>query len=128
MSRPLAPSDKPVARPLTARPLLATPRTLDAGTQRVLRARLVLQRDFRIDQLAALGTIAPHPADSAQDEIVESLCRGAANALRETREALWRLDEGCFGRCLECTLPLELEQLAAVPQAARCPTCEFVRR
>ena len=122
MSRPLVPSARH-----NARPLLATPRTLEPGMLRILRARLALQRDFRIDQLAALQTIAPQP-ETAQDEIVEALCRGAANALRETREALWRLDEGCFGRCADCALPLDVEQLAAVPQAARCPTCEFARR
>ncbi|MBE7187251.1 TraR/DksA C4-type zinc finger protein [Jatrophihabitans endophyticus] len=89
----------------------------------ILRARLEIQRDFRIDQLAALESMVPPPPGSAQDEIVTSLCAGAASALRQTREALQRLDEDSYGLCTECDAALPLEQLAAVPQAPLCPRC-----
>lgn len=110
--------------------LPATPASFDAGMLRILRARLELQRDFRIDQLAALQSMAGpvSPPDPAHHEVVESLTRGAVSALRETRQAIWRLDEGCYGRCVDCTEPLDMEQLAAVPQASRCPRCERVQQ
>lgn len=94
----------------------------------ILRARLEIQRDFRIDQLAALETMAPNGSDEVENEIVAALCRGAASALRETQQALRRLDDGSYGHCLDCTMSLHIDQLAAVPQAARCPLCERNRQ
>lgn len=103
--------------------LPSLPPVPDHDLLRILRARLEIQRDFRIDQLAALQSMEPNPAGSAQDEIVSSLCSGAASALRQTREALRRLDEHSYGRCTGCGNALPIEQLAAVPQAPLCPAC-----
>lgn len=110
---------------LTEQPtLLPTPRSLPPELLRILRARLEIQRDFRVDQLDALASVdAPRPVGGAEHEVHTSLWTGADTALREIRRALWRLDEGCFGRCVECTEPLDIARLAAVPHATRCEGC-----
>lgn len=39
-------------------------------------------------------------------------------------EALARLDEGTYGRCLDCGKPIPPERLEALPWAARCIDCQ----
>ena len=39
-------------------------------------------------------------------------------------EALARLDDGTFGRCVRCGQPIAAERLEALPWAARCIDCQ----
>jgi DnaK suppressor protein len=44
--------------------------------------------------------------------------------LRDVREALHRIHEGSFGKCLDCESAISVKRLAAVPWAARCIQCQ----
>jgi RNA polymerase-binding protein DksA len=43
--------------------------------------------------------------------------------LRRVEEALARLDDGTYGRCLACGTPIALERLEAIPWARHCIEC-----
>jgi DnaK suppressor protein len=44
-------------------------------------------------------------------------------ALTRIVAALRRLDEGCYGACVECGIAIEPARLAALPEAATCFDC-----
>ena len=44
--------------------------------------------------------------------------------LRQVKAALARMDDGSFGECLDCELPISPKRLAAVPWAQRCIQCQ----
>jgi DnaK suppressor protein len=90
-----------------------------------LRAMLEEQRAFRIDQLAQLHRPEPSgPLSSTDPEILGSLVSGARAALREVLSALWRMEEGSYGRCVDCSTAIPLERLEILPQTARCLSCQ----
>jgi DnaK suppressor protein len=103
----------PAEHPLTARQVAA------------LKAMLEEQRAFRIDQLLDLhrpGSGAP--LGSTDPEIVRSLMVGARAALQDVQSALWRIDEGTYGHCVDCGTPIPFERLEILPQTARCLPCQ----
>lgn len=107
--------------PLTCEP------TVDQ--QADLRGMLEQQRAFRIEQLIQLhGPGAQgklhRPLDDVDQEIVASLAEGARAALRDVQNALWRMDEGRYGRCTCCHDPIGLERLEILPQVALCMPCQ----
>ncbi len=88
----------------------------------VLRSALVQQRRFRIDQLVDLRRSAP--GDPAQEEVAETLRRGARVALAGIEAALDRMDGGRYGVCVQCAAPIPLERLEILPAVALCMTCQ----
>jgi DnaK suppressor protein len=49
-----------------------------------------------------------------------------SNALRQVRAAMQRIDDGSFGICIACDLPISPKRLAALPWAPRCIRCQEV--
>ena len=90
-----------------------------------LRRMLEQQREFRLDQLTQLHLPGPHgPLSSTEPEIFRSLVAGARAALRDVQAALWRMDDGAYGRCVTCDRPVEVARLEILPQTAECMTCQ----
>lgn len=48
----------------------------------------------------------------------------ATARLAELEAAMGRLDAGAYGRCEECGGPIGRARLEAIPEAARCITCQ----
>lgn len=91
----------------------------------VLRSMLERQRAFRIDQLTQLHRPDPgSPLGTTDPEIFDTLVSGARIALHEVQAALWRMDEGRYGRCVRCAGPIGVDRLEILPQAALCPACQ----
>ena len=66
-----------------------------------------------------------HESQLAEEAGVETtLERTEANLLHEVQAALDRLQEGIFGRCLNCGAVIAHERLEALPYAAYCIECE----
>jgi hypothetical protein len=83
------------------------------------------QRAFRIDQLVQLHTPGQAgPLGSGDPEIVRSLMVGARAALQDVQTALWRIDEGTYGNCVDCGAAIPFERLEILPQSARCLPCQ----
>lgn len=101
----------------------ATP--LDPSVVAALRRTLLVQRDFRRDQLAQLDRQrSGRTLSGAHREIYVSLAVGARTALQDAEAALWRIDHDRFGRCVTCAADLDLEVLQTLPQTARCLPCQ----
>jgi DnaK suppressor protein len=98
---------------------------LSTGQLAELRAMLEEQRDFRIDQLAALRR--PHTRarlGAGSREISLVLTIGAHNALNDVLAALHRMDEGSYGSCARCSGAVDVERLEILPQTALCAACQ----
>lgn len=89
-----------------------------------LRAMLEQQRAFRCDQLVQLRHLGvAGPLGSADPEVFRELAAGARAALYDVQSALWRMDDGTYGRCVDCGRPVELARLEILPQVAACLPC-----
>lgn len=71
---------------------------------------------------------ALHMADLATDtydrEFSLSLASNERQLLYEIDEALKRLEEGSFGICEECRLPISITRLKAIPYTRLCLKCQ----
>jgi len=98
---------------------------LSSAELTVLKAMLEEQRAFRIDQLTRLHRARPSdPLASPDPEIERSLSAGALAALRDVQSALWRIDGGTYGNCVDCAVAIPLARLEILPQTARCLSCQ----
>lgn len=88
-----------------------------------LRAELEQQRAFRADQLLQLAGADGGPFASADHEVAQALRAGARAAFFAVQRALWRMEEGTYGRCTACDAPIASAELQAVPHAALCLPC-----
>jgi RNA polymerase-binding transcription factor DksA len=85
----------------------------------LLRSQLRTQRQFRLDQLAALEA-QPHPLD----EVSQALTDAAISVLTDIDIALMHIDLGDYGHCRQCLVAeIPLEWLMILPTAALCPDC-----
>jgi RNA polymerase-binding transcription factor DksA len=75
-----------------------------------------------------LSRVDQHPAEAASElaemERDEAMLLVVDGRRAEVVAALARLDDGTFGRCVECGTTLSEERLDARPEAARCLTCQ----
>jgi len=92
-------------------------------------ARLAaLRRDFdSIVHASASGADDEHDPEGSSTAFdrqhVAALLSQAADRLAEITRADQRLDDGSYGRCERCGLPIAAERLAARPTAATCISC-----
>ena len=62
-----------------------------------------------------------------QDDIDVGVIQIKAETLDQINAALRRIDEGRYGRCLECGCEIAEVRLQALPFAIRCRSCEDAR-
>ena len=86
----------------------------------------VLARD--LDDKGEDTTPSQHPADVASDlyarEQIVADEVSLSHELADVEEALDRIAKGTYGVCVDCGTRISPERLAALPQAARCITCQ----
>lgn len=70
------------------------------------------------------GEVAHHPGDEGTDtaeaEGAQAMERTVYEERRRITDALARLDDGSYGRCLVCGREIDDERLEARPEAATC--------
>jgi RNA polymerase-binding transcription factor DksA len=107
--------------PTTARARLEE---LDAELE---RSASVLEHGGGADT-GELTTFDQHPADSGSnlaDADREEASLEVIRAQQErVREALARVEDGTYGKCVDCGRELPDERLEARPEAARCVDCQ----
>lgn len=65
-----------------------------------------------------------HLADAAQDIVADvEILATEHDILRKIDDALARLDDGSYGKCVQCGQRIGRERIAAVPYAALCIHC-----
>ncbi len=57
-------------------------------------------------------------------QMEESILQNLRHLLADVEEALKRLQEGTYGRCLSCGQPIPEQRLEAIPWAVRDVACE----
>lgn len=85
-------------------------------SERLERISANLQRGFNADS----KEMAKELEDS---EVVDALGNEARDEVRKISAALVRLDDGSYGRCVECGEAIEPERLVAYPYADECIDC-----
>jgi DnaK suppressor protein len=69
-----------------------------------------------------------HMADQGSDEFLYETTIKFANAegryLYSIEEALGRIEDGTYGRCLECSVPIAPERLKRLPYTRLCIECK----
>jgi DnaK suppressor protein len=113
---------------------------MDAQAVKPFQDQLLAQRTELLAQIAAQrgGQIsradtASDLYDNSQDDIAQiRTARDEAFALNEhetaellaMEEALTRIQEGVYGFCLSCGMPMAHDRLHAAPTAMRCLMCQ----
>jgi len=59
-------------------------------------------------------------------QIFKSLSEKELKALSEIEEALKRIEEGVYGRCVSCGKEIEEKRLLAIPEAKKCIKCKSI--
>lgn len=76
----------------------------------------------------AVEEVETSPADKATVRLLNDLALEAAELrdaqLRKIRHALSKIDEGSYGACEECALPVGFSRLQARPEARLCINCQ----
>jgi DnaK suppressor protein len=62
--------------------------------------------------------------DLADNDRSNAVVEAAQVQLKLVRAALQRLDDGTYGRCVDCGKELSADRLEAKPEAARCMSCQ----
>jgi RNA polymerase-binding transcription factor DksA len=62
-------------------------------------------------------------AELDEDEVVARLSRAGRTELQLIEAALKRIDEGTYGKCVDCGKTIEKRRLQALPEAERCLSC-----
>ena len=80
------------------------------------------------DASGDLSAYTVHMADMASDtyerELSMNIVTSEQELLYQIDDALKRLDEGTFGLCQQCSQPITMSRLKAVPYASMCITCQ----
>ena len=75
-----------------------------------------------------LSAYTVHLADMAADtyarELSMNIVSSEQEVLYQIDDALKRIDEGSFGICQQCTQPILMSRLRAVPYASHCINCQ----
>jgi RNA polymerase-binding protein DksA len=61
--------------------------------------------------------------ENENNEVLDALGIAARNEIEKIKQAIHRIDEGTYGKCLICGQPIKQERLAALPYANHCITC-----
>jgi DnaK suppressor protein len=74
-----------------------------------------------------LSEVPVHPADLApaeyEEEVTLGLLETEAQILTEINDALARIEQGSYGRCVECGQAISRRRLHAIPYARHCLRC-----
>jgi DnaK suppressor protein len=68
-----------------------------------------------------------HASSGVERAVAEQLEAGTLEALEEVAFALARIDDGSYGLCTACGVPIRTERLLAMPQTRHCVTCRQAR-
>ena len=123
---------------------MAKARQTKAGTksaakrdrQEVIRERLLSQRQEILDLYKHDLRVGQESGDEASEDIVDrannayqrefmfNLSGGERRLLRQVEGALERLDQGEYGTCDHCEVPIGAQRLKAIPWARYCVDCQ----
>ena len=81
-------------------------------------------RDASGDLSAYTLHMADMSADTYDREVSMNIVSNEQEILYQIDDALKRLDDGSFGVCQQCSQPISMSRLKAVPYASLCISCQ----
>jgi DnaK suppressor protein len=99
------------------------------GPAPAIRSELVQQRRLPLQQLEELrmnAAEAQATADEPRLQVTPVLTLAAESALSEIDAALQRLEEGSYGICERCAVPIPWQRLEVLPMTRLCTHCQYV--
>ena len=107
------------------RQLLITERVkLAEEIKTIAREASTSPRDASGDLSAYTVHMADMAADTYDRELSMNLVSSEQELLYQIDDALKRLDDGSFGICQQCSQPIAMSRLRAVPYASLCIACQ----
>ena len=107
------------------RQLLITERAkLAEEIKTIAREASTSPRDASGDLSAYTVHMADMAADTYDRELSMNLVSSEQELLYQIDDALKRLDDGSFGICQQCSQPIAMSRLKAVPYASLCIACQ----
>ncbi|GAA2323352.1 hypothetical protein GCM10010149_90710 [Nonomuraea roseoviolacea subsp. roseoviolacea] len=102
-----------------------------SARQRLQQMLADLDRSIGVLRGDPLSVDDRSPADAGSDlsdaDRAQAMLTVATTQRRAVLDALKRLDEGTYGRCVDCAKPVPEGRLEARPEAARCVQCQGKR-
>jgi DnaK suppressor protein len=77
-----------------------------------------------IESENVIGDIVDRANSVYEMQIYDKLTEKERTNLQEISEALKRIEEGVYGRCVVCGKAIEEKRLVAIPEAKMCITCK----
>jgi len=71
-----------------------------------------------------IGDIVDTANVALEQQILSKLDENELKKLREVTEALKRIEEGVYGKCVSCGKDIEEKRLVAIPEAKKCIACK----
>lgn len=71
-----------------------------------------------------MSSFAEAGTDNNDRETALKLAGGESQMLREVSEALLRIEEGTYGKCVDCDEEIPVKRLEVFPAAKRCVECK----
>jgi DnaK suppressor protein len=71
-----------------------------------------------------IGDIVDTANSAYESQLIEKLSENEQKKLHEINEALKRIEEGVYGRCVVCGKQIEDKRLVAIPEAKKCIECK----
>jgi RNA polymerase-binding transcription factor DksA len=75
-----------------------------------------------LDERRTPGDAADSSSQSEEEDKILSHAQRANDAVKEVDEALTRVNDGTYGKCIDCGEPIDPERLRSQPEASRCLT------
>ena len=97
-----------------------------------MRARLEARLETLRGRLSEIGETLREPedddfeeqaADLDDDVVLESLSHAGRTEVYLIEAALKRMEEGTYGKCIDCGKAIAKRRLEALPEAERCLSC-----
>lgn len=100
-----------------------------AALRQWLVAGLDVQMENMRDQRRGLAEFTAEPGAALGQfeldwELAEAVAAWSNEAWADIEAALGRIDDGTYGICQDCALPMPLARLEAIPQARYCVRCQ----
>lgn len=74
-----------------------------------------------------VGDWKDQAADQQQTEVLDAESHRDSDELMLVDQALQRIKDGTYGRCIECQVDIPPQRLFAQPAALRCTACQAAR-
>ena len=82
-----------------------------------------IERSRQHRQYALSVDSADRATERENDEVLDSLAATTRVEISQTRHALYRIQDGSYGRCESCGQPIKASRLRVVPEATECSIC-----